>query len=71
LEANNSNESEFVGRIHLADHYQVAHIQLNCTETNLIVIGCKQNENSLEFQYVLNVFDLETISFDSKKFLQV
>ena len=71
LEANNLNNSEFIGKITLLDQYEVAHIQLNCTETNLIVIGCKQNEDSLELQFNLSVYDLETISFDSKKNMQV
>ena len=71
LESNNLTAKDCLGVINLPASYQAVHIQLNCKETVLYVIACQNIPNSDSYEYMLNVYDIETISFESSKSLQV
>ena len=71
LEQNTITANDCLGIINLPGAYQATHVQLNCKETVLFVIACQKIANTNSFEYMLNVYDIETISFDSNKSLQV
>ncbi len=52
---------ESYGSIIYEPNVQVVYVQLNCLETHLIVLFCKQLNES--FEYFINIYDLQTIQF--------
>ncbi len=74
LENLENSDKEFLknidifGSVNFPANQNVLFVELNCAETHLIVLSCLKNSS---FEYFMNVYDLQTLLFDSPSKTQV
>lgn len=71
FESSGNPKPEHIALIKTDPNQQIVQIQLNCQETHLIVLTCRKLASTNEFDYILNVYALESINFDSNNNSQV
>ncbi len=59
-----------IASICLPPNQNIVNLQLNCSETHLIVLSCYKESESA-YEYFLNIYDMQTISFSDSKTQQV